>query len=122
MHRTLWSIQWILASLFLVAGAEKLVLPMEDVAQQFGMPVNFLLFIGCMEMLGALGLILPGLLKIQTGLTPLAAAGLVPIMVGAVVITIQAYGLLMALIPFTTGCLAGFVAYGRWRIAPLPGK
>ena len=43
-------------------------------------------FIGVAEVLGAIGLILPGVLRIRPGLTPLAAAGLVIIMIGATVI------------------------------------
>jgi hypothetical protein len=73
-----------------------------------------------MEILGGLGLVLPGILHIQVKLTPLAAAGLVIIMIGAVVVTIQTVGVAMAALPFVTGVLASFVAYGRWRVAPLP--
>ena len=72
-----------------------------------------------MEILGGLGLVLPGMLRIRTALTPLAAAGLFIIMVGAVVITIQTMGSALAALPFVTGALALFVAYGRWRLAPL---
>ena len=50
--------------------------------------------------------------------TPLAAAGLVVIMIGAVVVTIQTMGFAMAIMPFVTGLLAIFVAYGRWRLGP----
>jgi hypothetical protein len=82
----------------------------------------FLRFIGVCEVLGAMGLILPGLLSIRPGLTPLAAAGLVIIMVGATVITLAWIGVASALIPFVVGLLAAFVAYGRWRRAPLPGS
>jgi len=70
------------------------------------------------EVLGALGLILPGLLRIRPGLTPLAAAGLVIIMIGATVLTFAADGFAMALPPLVVGILAAFVAYGRWRLAP----
>ncbi len=79
----------------------------------------FLRFIGVMEILGGFGLVLPGMLHIRTALTPLAAAGLSVIMIGAVVVTIQTMGLALAALPFVTGVLALFVAYGRWRLAPL---
>ncbi|MFN2517005.1 MAG: DoxX family protein, partial [Pyrinomonadaceae bacterium] len=59
-----------------------------------------------------LGLILPGLLRIRPGLTPLAAAGLVIIMIGATVLTIAGDGVGPALIPLVVGILAAFVAYG----------
>ena len=79
-------------------------------------------FIGVAEMLGGLGLILPGLLRIRQGLTPLAAAGLVIIMIGAVVITLVGRELTGALISLVVGLLAAFVAYGRWRLAPLSAR
>jgi hypothetical protein len=74
------------------------------------------------EVLGALGLILPGLLGIRTGLTPLAAAGLVIIMTGATVLTVASGELALALIPLVVGLLSAFVAYGRWRLAPHRGS
>jgi len=63
--------------------------------------------------LGAIGLILPGLLRIRPGLTPLAAAGPLIIMIGATVLTLASGGVAPALIPLGVGLLAAFVAYGR---------
>ena len=74
-------------------------------------------FIGAAEVLGAIGLILPGLLGIRPGLTPLAAAGLVIIMIGATVVTLVGGDLAAALISLVVGLLSAFVAYGRWRLA-----
>ena len=62
-------------------------------------------------------MILPGLLRIRPGLTPLAAAGLVIIMIGATVLTLASGDVALALIPFAVGLLAAFVAYGRLRLA-----
>ena len=70
MTVALWIIQSLLAALFLFAGAVKLVLPAEDLTGPIAFPILFLRFIGALEVLGALGLILPGLLRIRTGLTP----------------------------------------------------
>ena len=119
MNRTLWIIQVLLALLFLFAGGAKLVMPAAQLAAQTPLPPAFLRFIAVMEILGSLGLVLPGILRIQTMLTPLAALGLSMIMVGAVVVTIQTMGVAPAALPFATGVLALFVAYGRWRLAPL---
>jgi DoxX-like family len=83
------------------------------------LPGPFLRFIGTCEVLGGLAMVLPGLLKIRTSLTPLVAAGLVIIMIGATWITIAERMSLVALIPFTVSVLAAFVAYGRWRVLPL---
>ena len=118
MTYTLWIIQGLLALLFLFAGGMKLVLPIEEMTKQMPMPGPFLRFIGVAEIVGALGLILPGLLRIRPGLTPLAAAGLVIIMIGATALTLAIGPVAPALIPLVVGFLAAFVAYGRWRLAP----
>ena len=123
MTYVLWIIQILLALLFLFAGGTKLVLSPEVLASmgspnQVHLPGLLIRFIGVCEVLGALGLILPGLLRIKPGLTPLAAAGLVIIMIGAVIITIMGDGVAMSLPALVVGLLAAFVAYGRWRLAP----
>jgi uncharacterized membrane protein YphA (DoxX/SURF4 family) len=115
----LWVIQTLLALLFLFSGGVKLAMPIEPMAKQAGLPGTFLRFIAVMEVLGAIGLILPGILRIRTFLTPLAAAGLVIIMIGATVIMFRVNGAVQALTPAVVGVLAAFVAYGRWRLAPL---
>jgi uncharacterized membrane protein YphA (DoxX/SURF4 family) len=111
----LWTVQVLLALLFLFAGGMKLVMPIEALTKQTPLPGLFLRFIGVAEVLGGIGLILPWLLRIKPGLTPLAAAGLVIIMIGATVLTVAQMGVAPALIPFATGILAALVAYGRWR-------
>ena len=118
MNVALWIIQALLAALFLFAGVMKLVLPIEEMTQQIAMPGLFLRFIGVCEVLGAIGLILPWLSGIRPGLTPLAAAGLVIIMVGATVVTAMTGDIAMALIPLVVGLLCAFVAYARWRLTP----
>jgi uncharacterized membrane protein YphA (DoxX/SURF4 family) len=120
MNRALWLVQGVLALLFLFAGGMKLVLPIEEMTKQMPVPLPgaFLRFIGVAEVLGALGLLLPGLLRIKPGLTPLAAAGLVVIMVGATVIGLMTGEAVAALISLVVGLLAAFVAYGRWRLTP----
>lgn len=127
MTYILWIIQILLALMFLFAGGTKLVLPI-DVLTSMGPPNQVKLpdllvrFIGVCEVLGALGLILPGLLRIRPGLTPLAAAGLLIIMLGAVVLTVAGPGLAMALPPLVVALLCAFVAYGRWQLAPHSGS
>jgi hypothetical protein len=122
MTYALWTIQVLLALLFLFAGGTKLVLPIEALTKQMQLPGLFIRFIGVVELLGGLGLILPGLLRIKTGLTPVAASGLVIVMIGAVVLTLKSGSVAMALFPFATGLLLAFVAYGRWRLAPHRGS
>jgi hypothetical protein len=118
MIYALWIVQGLLAAVFLLSGGMKLILPLEKLAGPVALPGWFLRFIGAAEVLGALGLFLPGLLRIRPGLTPLAAAGLVIIMIGAVTVTLMGGDVTLSLIPLVVGLLAVFVAYGRWRLAP----
>jgi hypothetical protein len=122
MMYALWIVQGLLAALFLFAGGMKLVLPLDQLTGPVAVPGWFLRFIGVCEVLGALGLILPGLLRIRPGLTPVAAAGLVILMIGATVITLVGGDVGAALISAVVGLLAAFVAYGRWRLAPHRGS
>ena len=118
MKYTLWFIQIVLALLFLFAGGLKLVVPVEALGLPFELPAVFVRFIGVCEVLGALGLIVPGVLRIRTHLTPLAALGLTTIMVGATMFT-PPNQIELAVVPVAVGLLAACVAYGRWRVAPL---
>ena len=118
MNRALWIVQGLLAALFLFAGGMKLAMPLDELVAMSGLPGLLLVVVAVSEVLGAIGLILPGLTGIRPGLTPLAAAGLVVIMIGAVVVTLMTMDAVLALIPLVVGVLAAFVAYGRWRRAP----
>ena len=124
MNILLWIIQALLALTFLFSGGLKLVLPtavLESMGppNQIVLPGLFLKFIGVCEVLGGLGLILPGVFRRQQYLTPLAAMGLVIIMLGAVTITMMGPGFALAITPLITGVLCAFVAYGRWQLRPL---
>ena len=65
--------------------------------------------------------VLPGLFRIRTSLTPLAASGLVILMLGATVLTPTLLGMdvIMALPNVIIGALAAAIAYIRWQVAPL---
>jgi hypothetical protein len=119
VHVALWAIQGLLALIFLFTGTIKLALPLAMLKGPVPLPGWFLRFLGVCEVLGACGLILPGLTGIRPGLTPLAAAGLVIIMIGATTLTLVGGPVALAWIPFVVGLLAASVAYGRWRVAPL---
>ena len=118
-NASLWIVQSLLAALFLFAGGTKLALPAAALAAQSPIPVTFIRTIGVLEALGALGLVLPALLRLRTELTVLAAAGLVLIMCGAVGATLasptSAGNPAAALFPVVVGALAAVVAYGRSR-------
>ena len=114
----LWTIQALLAALFLFAGGMKLVMPAVVLAQQSHLPAAFMKFIGTCEVLGAIGLIVPGLTKIREELTPLAAAGLVIVMIGATTVTVLQQGPgVAAVVPVVVGVLAATIARGRTRRA-----
>jgi hypothetical protein len=116
MSRVLWIVQTLLAAVFLLSGGMKLVMPPDVLAQMLPLPGLLVRLIGLAETLGAIGLILPGLLRIRPGLTPLAAAGLVLLMTGATVLTPTFTGELAgAALPLVLGLLSAFVLLGRSR-------
>jgi len=123
MTYALWIVQGLLALFFILgSGAPKLVMPVETLPLPIPLPGWFLQFIGVAEVLGGLGLILPGLLHIRPGLTPLAAAGLVLVTIGATVYQLAAGHVGSALFAIFVGLLCAFIAYGRWRLAPHGGS
>ena len=124
MNILLWIIQILLALLFIFAGGMKIVVPNDLLMAQAPpgsthFPSFFMKFIGVVELLGGLGLILPGIFRRRQELTPLAAAGLVIVMIGAVVISVKDHGIMAGVTPLIVGLLCAFVAYGRWKLRPL---
>ena len=122
MHVILWILQGVLAVIFAIAGVTHFLPPeglpeaMHGVAE---LPAGVPYFIGTVEILAALGLILPGLTGIQTRLTPLASAGLILVMVGAIVWHAQREEFPNIVLNVILAVIAAFVAYGRWRLRPL---
>lgn len=126
LHVGLWVVQILLTVAFLASGFSKLATPASQLATMMAwttsVPLGLVRFIGLMEVLGALGVLLPSLTRIRPSLTPLAAAGLVAVMVLAAVFHLlrgEIGNLLPALV---LGALAGFVAWGRSRRAPISPK
>jgi uncharacterized membrane protein len=115
----LWILQGLLAAFFaLGSGAPKLLLPAETLPMPVPLPQAFVWFIGTCEVLGALGLILPGLLRIRPGLTVAAAIALVLLTICAATYQLLGGQPESALFALVIGVLAAGVAYGRWRLAP----
>ena len=100
MKYALWTVQVLLAALFLFGGVVKLTMPIEEMTAVVPLPGLFIQFIAVCEVLGSIGLVIPGLTRIQPILTPIAAAGLVIIMVGATVITAVTMDVPSAVFPF----------------------
>jgi len=120
MNIALWIVQGLLSALFLFGGVSKLMIPIEEITASVPLPGYFIQFIAVAEILGAIGLIVPWALRILPGLTPLAASGLVIIMIGATALTAMGVGggePIGALVPGITGLLCAFVAYGRYSSA-----
>lgn len=120
LNRLLWTAQTVTALLFLFAGSMKFIMPADKMQQgPIVFSMTFIHFIGICEILGALGLLLPGLTRVQTWLTPLAAAGLTIIMIGATTVTIAGMGIAPSLFPLVVGAVTTWIAYGRARLAPI---
>jgi hypothetical protein len=127
-NRLLWTLQILLAALYLFAGGFKLVAAPDAMRASPSEPippqemVAFLRMIGAFEVLGALGLILPGLFRVRRHLTSVAAGCLAIIMVGAVVTSIVQLGVAAAILPFVVGVLDVVVMRGRrnWDVRARP--
>jgi uncharacterized membrane protein YphA (DoxX/SURF4 family) len=113
LNVALWLAQVVLALLFLFAGVMKFIMPVEVMTQHTPFPGSFFHLIGVVEVLGGLGLILPWLLKIRPILTPIAAAGLTIVMLGATVLTAMTMSVAAATFPLVVGIVCAFVIYGR---------
>ena len=115
----LWTLQVLLAALFLFAGTFKLGMPAGELARQTGLPALFMQFVSLAELAGGFGLLLPGLVHIHRELTPVAASGLVLIMVGAAVLSALRISIGAAVMPFVVGALLLVVVRGRrvWALS-----
>jgi uncharacterized membrane protein YphA (DoxX/SURF4 family) len=118
-NRLLWTAQILVGLLFIFAGSVKFIMPVEKLQQgPVVFPIAFMYFIGVCETLGGLGLILPGLARVATFLTPLAAAGLTIIMVGATTVSIIGMGVAAGIFPAVVGVATTWIAYSRTRVVP----
>ncbi len=120
MDLALWITAGLLAAVFLFAGSTKLFLSREKLAEAPGggwvldFSAGFVKALGAVEILGAVGLILPALLGIAPVLVPLAAVGLATIMVGAAIVTYRRRESTHVLVDVTYLAMAVFVAFGRF--------
>ena len=123
MNTVLWIVQGLLAAAFLMAGSNKLMRTKEQLQPMMGWVEDFspgvLRVIGALEVLGALGLILPVVTGILPVLTPVAALGLVLTMLGAAATHVRRGEYPMIGINAVLMLLAVFIAYGRFIVTPL---
>lgn len=126
MNIALWSAQGLLAALFLMSGGMKTFTPIQDLAASLPWvleyPESFTRFIGISELLGAVGLLAPSLLRIRPMLTPYAAIGLVAVMMLALGFHAMRGEYEVIGVNMVLGALAAFVAWGRTVKAPIQPK
>jgi putative oxidoreductase len=122
MHRVLWVLQVLLGIYFVITGINHFVVPDNlpaPMTWMYELSPSLHFFSGAAEILGGLGLILPGLLRIKTYFTPWAAAGLMTVMLGAAVWHLPRGETQNIVMNLVLAAVAGFVAYGRWKLSPL---
>ena len=117
MNVALWIVQGLLAVLLLMAGVGKLTQPREKILARMAWVEDFtdgpLKTIGALEVLAALGLILPGVTGIAPVLVPLAATGTILIQIGAVVVHTRRSEIPNIAANLVLIAMAAFVAWGR---------
>ena len=123
MNLILWIAAGVLAAAFLAAGSMKLMQPKEKLAESgMGWTEDFSLgavkAIGALEVLAAIGLIVPAALDIAPDLVPFAAVGLIVLMLGAAVTHLRGNETQMVLVHVVLIALAAFVAWGRFAAEP----
>ena len=120
MNLALWIVAGLLAAAFLLAGSNKLFIPHERLAKAPGagwvndFSAGFVKVLGSIEIVGAVGLILPGALNIAPMLVPFAATGIAVIMVGAAVVEFRRHEPKHAALNLLYLAMAIFVAWGRF--------
>src|SRR5262245_44543886 len=122
LHIGLWVVQVLLALGFGALGVMKLTTPIADLAKNMDWVVRMpwlVRFIGASELAGAIGLVLPAVTRIKPGLTALAGAGLALVMVLAFGFHAMRGEFQSLPVNVLIGALAAFVAWGRFRKAPI---
>ncbi|MGC5165456.1 DoxX family protein [Luteimicrobium sp. DT211] len=125
MDVVLWVVTGLLAAVFLFAGTNKLVIPREKLLAAPGggwvddFDEGFVKALGAAEVLGAVGLVVPGAVGAATFLVPLAATGVGLVMVGAAVVEVRRGEPAHALLNLFYLALAVFLVWGRLGPAPL---
>lgn len=119
MNIALWIVAGLLAAIFLASGVVKVVQPKEKLtASGMGAVEGFgdgtVKAIGVLEILAAAGLVLPGAVGVAPVLVPLAAVGLVLLMVGAAVTHLRRDEAQGVVVTTALLALAVLVAWGRF--------
>jgi uncharacterized membrane protein YphA (DoxX/SURF4 family) len=120
LNRLLWVLQVLLAVAFLAHGWLFLFPPASMVEQMnASIAREFQLFLGVAEVLAAVGLTLPGITRVQPQFVSYAAVGLMIVMISATGFHIVRGEVSSAIVTVVLLLMATFVAYMRWRVAPI---
>jgi len=125
MNILLWVLQGLVGVYFIMVGVNHFIVPPglpQMMSWMYELSPTLHMVSGLAEILGGLGLILPGVTKIQTRLTPLAGLGLVLVMIGAIVWHLQRGETGNIMFNVILAVIAGFIAYGRWKLIPLADR
>jgi uncharacterized membrane protein len=125
MNRFLWVLQILFGIYFFAVGVMHFIIPPglpEAMSWMYELSDTLHIVAGTAEILAGLGLILPGVFKIKTWLTPLAALGMILVMIGAAVYHIQRGEIPNIGINLLNAAVMAFIAYGRWKLRPLEGS
>jgi uncharacterized membrane protein YphA (DoxX/SURF4 family) len=119
----LWVAQILLAGVFTISGSGSLTRPIDDLAAVAIWPAEvspiLVRLIGAVELLGAVGLVLPALTRIRPSLTPLAALGLGTVMVLATLYNLLHLRWAPVAFNIVLGSIAAFIAWGRTQRKPI---
>ena len=125
MHITLWVAQ-ILVAFFLLTGAALKFQPIEKIAAMMPwagqVPATVVRLLGVIDLLGAIGLILPSLLRIKPLLAVWAAIGVIALMVCAIVFHLSRGEASVIGVNIFCALIATFIAWGRLKKAPITAK
>jgi len=123
MNILLWVLQALLAAAFLAHGVLLLAPPPDIAALMYAsLPRWFWLFLGVAEVAAAIGITVPGATRILPGLVPSAAAGIMFVMISATIWHVVRGEISSAFITLVLLAMATFVAYMRWRVAPIRAR
>lgn len=121
-HRVLWVLQWVFGLYFIAIGVMHFIVPegLPDLMSwMYELSDTLHVVAGVAEILGGLGLILPGLTGIRPELTIAAALGLLIVMLGAIIFHLGRDEVISIGTNLFNAAVMGYIAYGRWRLAPL---
>jgi len=124
-NRILWILQILFGVYFIGVGISHFVVPdglPGPMEWMYDLSDGLHAVAGTAEILGGIGLIVPALTKIQPRLVPMAAAGLVVVMLGAAIWHIGRGEPSNAVQNVIIGAILGYIAYGRYRLEPIEAR